>query len=128
MFETVAAAMAQAALLQAQTPAASREIYRHGLPDVNMHNWELTAAEVSYQPGGASARHRHPGITVVYVLEGAIRSQVGAGPEITYGPGQMFIELPGEIHAVSRNASATKPAKFLAIHLAEKGVPLTMQA
>jgi len=83
---------------------------------------------VTYGPGESSASHRHPGITVAYVLEGEIRSKVGDAPEQTYTVGQMFFENPGEIHAVSGNASSTKPAKLLALLFAEKGKPLTTAA
>jgi len=93
-----------------------------------MKNWAVTVREVNYQPGGTSAPHRHPGITIVYVLEGEIRSKVGDGPEKTYGPGQMFMETPNQLHAVSRNSSDTRPAKFIALLLAEKGKPLTAPA
>jgi quercetin dioxygenase-like cupin family protein len=62
---------------------------------------------------------------IAYVLEGAIRSKVGEDPERTYTAGQMFMETPGQVHAVSRNASTTEPAKLLAIRLAEKGAALT---
>jgi quercetin dioxygenase-like cupin family protein len=113
--------------LFSQAPATPT-VFEHDLPDVNMHNWALTVREVSYQPGGTSAAHRHPGITIVYVLEGSVVSKVGEGPEKTYGPGQMFMENPGDLHAVSRNASATKPAKFLALLLAEKNKALTAPA
>ena len=113
--------------LFAQAPAAA-PVFEHDLPDVNMHNWAVTVREINYQPGGTSAAHRHPGITIVYVLEGAVVSKVGDGPEKTYGPGQMFMEGPGDLHAVSRNASASKPAKFIALLLAEKGKPLTAPA
>jgi len=84
--------------------------------------------EVSYGPGAGSPSHRHPGITIAYVLEGEIRSKVGDGPETTYTVGQMFIETPGQVHGVSRNASSTKPAKLLALLLAEKGKQLTTPA
>lgn len=93
-----------------------------------MHNWAVTAREVRYEPGGSSAAHRHPGITLVYVLEGQIKTKIGNGPEKTYGPGEMFMERPNDLHAVSGNASTTKPARFLAILLAEKGKPLTAPA
>jgi quercetin dioxygenase-like cupin family protein len=53
---------------------------------------------------------------------------VGDEPEKTYTTGQMFLETPGQLHAVSRNASATKPAKLLAVLLAEKGKQLTTPA
>ena len=72
------------------------------------------AVEVNYPPGGSSTAHRHPGITLVYVLEGEIRSKAGDGPEKTYAPGQMFLETPGQLQGVSRNARDSKPAKFLA--------------
>ena len=108
--------------------AANSVVFQHDLPGVNLDGWSVTAVEVNYPPGGSSTAHRHPGITIVYVLEGEIRSKVEDGPENTYGPGQMFIETPGQLHGVSRNASDTKPAKFLALLLAEKGKPLTTPA
>jgi quercetin dioxygenase-like cupin family protein len=110
----------------AQQPPANRNVvFQHDLPNVNLDNWAVTAVEVPYAPGQASNPHRHPGITIAYVLEGEIRSKVGDGPEKSYTVGQMFIEGPGELHAVSRNASDSKPAKLLAILMAEKGKPLT---
>jgi quercetin dioxygenase-like cupin family protein len=84
--------------------------------------------EVSYGPGESSLAHRHPGLTIAYVLDGEIRSKVGDEPEQTYTAGQMFLETPGQLHAVSRNASATRPAKLLALMFAEKGTQLTTPA
>lgn len=103
----------------------NRQVFQHDLPKVSLDNWAVTAVEVNYGPGERSAAHSHPGITVAYVLEGEIRSKVGDAPEQTYTVGQMFIESPGEVHAVSGNASDSKPAKLLAILMAEKGKPLT---
>src|SRR5205823_11063020 len=116
--------LAQALLSKAQTPAATPTIFEHDLPNLNLNNWAVHVSEINYAPGGTSAAHRHPGITLVYVLEGQIESQVGDGPVKTYGPGQMFMETPNELHGVSRNASKTKPARFIAILMAEKGKPL----
>ena len=110
----------------AQTGAnTSKALFKHDLPAVNLDNWAVTAVEVTYGPGQQSAAHRHPGITIAYVLEGEIRLQVGNEPVRTYSVGQMFFENPGELHAVSGNASDTKPARLLAVLLAEKGKPLT---
>src|SRR5262245_6582547 len=118
-----------AILAQAQTPNRTRgPIFQHDLPDVNIHGWAITAVQVDYEPGGKSNAHRHPGITIAYVLEGEIASKVGDDPEKTYSAGEMWIESPNQLHAVSRNASTTKPAKLLAILLAEKGKPLTTPA
>ena len=62
------------------------------------------------------------------MLEGAIRSQVNDGPVTTYKAGQSFSELPGDRHAVSANASKSKPAKLLAVFvvvlLKGKGAPI----
>ena len=53
------------------------------------------------------------------MLEGAIRSQVNDGPVTTYKAGQSFSELPGDRHAVSANASETKPVKLLAVFVVD---------
>jgi quercetin dioxygenase-like cupin family protein len=106
----------------------SKKVFEHDLPNVAIEGWGVTAVEVSYPPGGSSAAHRHPGITIAYVLEGEIRSKVGDEPERTYGVGQMFLETPGQLHAVSRNASDAQPAKLLAVLLSEKGKPTTLPA
>ena len=120
--------MAQALISQAQTPGGRKIVFERDLPELNTKGWTATAVEVSYAPGESSGAHRHPGITIAYVLEGEIRSKVGDEPEKTYAAGQMFLETPNQLHAVSRNASATKPAKLLAVMLAEKGKQLTTPA
>ena len=128
MMESAAGLLLSAGFVSAQSAAGgSKKVFEHDLPDLTLKDWAVTAVEVSYGPGEGSAAHRHPGITIAYVLEGEIVSKVGDGPETTYSPGQMFLETPGQLHAVSRNASATKPAKLLALLLAEKGKPLTIR-
>ena len=83
---------------------------------------------VEYAPGAASPRHRHDAHTFVYVLEGSIVMQAEGGQAVTLGPGQTFYETPADIHAVSKNASATKPAKFLVSLVKDKGVPPVLPA
>ena len=127
--QSAGALLAQTLVSSAQTATPPRgPIFQHDLPDVNMKNWAVTVVEVNYAPGASSNAHRHPGITIVYVLEGEIASKVGDASEKTYSVGQMFLETPNELHGVSRNASKTKPAKFLAMLLAEKGKQLTTPA
>jgi quercetin dioxygenase-like cupin family protein len=129
LFHAFGALACQTAIVNAQSPTPSRGVvFEHDLPDLNLHGWSVTTVEVHYAPGAGSAAHRHPGITLAYVLEGEIASKVGDGPEKTYTVGQMFIEMPNELHGVSRNASATKPARLLAMLLAEKGKQLTTPA
>lgn len=86
-------------------------------------NKEGTMLIVEYAPGGTTAKHRHNAHTFVYVLEGSIVMQVAGGKEVTLGPGQTFYESPDDIHAVSKNASNSQPAKFLVFFVKEKGAP-----
>jgi quercetin dioxygenase-like cupin family protein len=83
---------------------------------------------VEYAPGASSAIHRHNANTFVYVLEGSVVMQVKGGKEVTLGPGQTFYESPDDIHTVSKNASATKPAKFIVFFVKQKGAPGTVPA
>ena len=82
---------------------------------------EASILTVEYPPGVASAEHRHNANTFVYVLEGSVVMAVRGGKEVTLGPGQTFYESPEDIHSVSRNASATKPAKILVFFVKDKG-------
>ncbi len=119
--------LAQSQSSNAQTPKRG-PVFQHDLPDLSLNGWAVTTVEVNYAPGGSSNAHRHPGLTFAYVLEGQIASKVGDEPEKTYATGEMWMETPGQLHAVSRNASSTQPARLLAILLAEKGKPLTTPA
>jgi quercetin dioxygenase-like cupin family protein len=46
------------------------------------------------------------------------------GEPVTLTPGQTFYEGPSDIHTVGRNASKTKPAKFLVFLLKDKDAPV----
>lgn len=125
---STSAFLVQALLSHAQTAGGRKIVFEHDLPDLNLKGWSVTVVEVSYAPGESSGAHRHPGITIAYVLEGEVRSKVGDDAEKLYTAGQMFLETPNQVHAVSRNASTTKPARLLAVMLAEKGKQLTTPA
>jgi len=125
---STSALLVQALLSNAQTGSGRKIVFEHDLPDLNLKDWSVTVVEVSYAPGESSGAHRHPGITIAYVLEGEVRSKVGNDLEKLYTTGQMFLETPNQVHAVSRNASTTKPARLLAVMLAEKGKQLTTPA
>ena len=81
----------------------------------------LSLEEVSYAPGEASKSHHHEATVIAYVLAGSIDSKVGDEPLRTYRPGQSWVELAGVEHWVSRNASKTEPATFLAVLLTHRG-------
>jgi quercetin dioxygenase-like cupin family protein len=79
---------------------------------------------VVYPPGSSDPVHRHNAEAFVYVLEGSIVMQVKGGKEVTLTPGQTFYEGPNDVHVVGRNASATKPAKFVVFLIKNKDAPV----
>jgi quercetin dioxygenase-like cupin family protein len=79
---------------------------------------------VEYPPGSSDPIHRHNAQAFVYVLEGSIVMQVKGGEQVTLTPGQTFYEGPDDVHVVGRNASSTKPAKFVVFLIKNKGAPV----
>jgi quercetin dioxygenase-like cupin family protein len=79
---------------------------------------------VEYPPGGVDPIHRHNAHGFIYVLEGSIVMQVRGGKEVTLTPGQTFYEGPDDVHVIGRNASKTKPAKFVVFFVKDKGAPI----
>jgi quercetin dioxygenase-like cupin family protein len=61
-------------------------------------------------------------------LEGSIVMQVRGGKEMTLTPGETFYEGPNDVHVVGRNASQTKPAKFIVFLVKDKGAPILVPA
>ena len=84
---------------------------------------EVLAITVEHAPGGSNAIHRHNAHAFVYVLEGSVVMQLKGGQQVTLTPGQSFYEGPDDVHIVDRNASDTKPAKFLVFMIKDKGAP-----
>jgi quercetin dioxygenase-like cupin family protein len=85
---------------------------------------EVLMITVVYPPGWSDPVHRHDAHAFVHVLEGSIVMQVKGGEEVTLTPGQSFYEGPEDVHAVGRNASTTRPAKFLVVFVKDKGSPI----
>ncbi len=83
---------------------------------------------VDYAPGASDHIHRHNAHAFVYVLEGSVVMQLRGGKEVTLTPGQTFYEGPNDVHVVGRNASSTKPAKFLVFLIKNKGAPVLVPA
>jgi quercetin dioxygenase-like cupin family protein len=79
---------------------------------------------VMYPPGASDPIHRHNAHAFLYVLEGSVVMQLKGGKEITLAPGQTFYEGPNDVHVVGRNASDTKPAKFVVFLVKDKDAPV----
>lgn len=84
---------------------------------------EVLMQTVSYEPGEASAPHRHDAHVFVYALEGSVRMQVQGGEITTLNPGDVFYESPDDVHVLSENASRSAPATFLVVMIKTEGAP-----
>ena len=106
-----------------QTPQASvTSLTSKDLPE--FPGKEVLMITVDYPPGSTDPIHRHNSHAFIYVLEGSIIMQVKGGKEVTLTPGQTFYEGPNDVHVVGKNASTTKPAKFVVFFIKDKGAPV----
>lgn len=119
------AAQSVASATRATPPAVqARLAFSRALPQMDGAHLQTKIVEVSYAPGGSSPSHRHPCAVVGYVIEGALRSKVNAGPDSVYKAGETFYEAPNDHHAVSANASKTEPVRFIAYFVCDHDAPL----
>ena len=112
----VFAALSVSAVSAAEPPAGKVTVV-FDRPIPNIPGKSMKGVVVEYGPGGASPAHTHPQTAVIYatVLEGSFRIKVKGEPEKIYKVGENFVEEPGSVHEVSANASATEPARLLAV-------------
>jgi quercetin dioxygenase-like cupin family protein len=115
------AAQAQTHAQDVPSKKVVTELMTKALPDAP--GKEVLMLTVVYPPGGDDQIHRHDAHGFIYVLEGEIVMAVKGGKEQTLGPGQIFYEGPNDIHTVGRNASKTKPAKFVVFLLKDQNKP-----
>ena len=119
--------MAQQSSPASQAPEASvKSLPSKDLPE--FPGKEALMITVDYPPGAVDPIHRHNAHAFIYVLEGSIIMQVKGGKEVTLTPGQTFYEGPDDVHVVGKNASSTKPAKFVVFFIKDKGAPVLVPA
>jgi len=121
LFLTTGTAMAQEAKEAKVTPLVTKDLKESP-------GREVVMMTVEYAPGVVDPIHRHNAHALVYVLEGTIVMQVKGGKQVTLTPGQTFYEGPDDVHLVGRNASKTKPAKFVVFLVKDKGAPILKPA
>ena len=92
------------------------------VPIPNVPGKRLVSRIIDYPPGEGSASHRHARSAFIYayVLSGEVRSQVDDEPARVYRAGETWFENPGAHHRVSENASATTPARLLAVIIVDE--------
>ena len=81
---------------------------------VNGQVTTATVVEVTIPPGQAGVPHRHPGPTIVYVLEGRYELGIDDKPVKIFKAGETFYEPAGCLHRVSRNPDASGKTRLIA--------------
>ncbi|MEK1886928.1 MAG: cupin domain-containing protein [Phyllobacterium sp.] len=94
-------------------------VFDHKLP--NVPGKSMRGVLVEYGPGGSNPSHTHAKSAFIYatVIQGRIKSQINDGKVKVYNTGENWIEVPGDHHRVSANASETEPAKILAVFVVD---------
>ncbi len=94
-------------------------VFDHPLP--NVPGKSMRGVLVEYGPGGHNPSHTHAKSAFIYatVIEGEIKSQLNGGKVTIFKTGENWIEMPGDHHQVSANASDNKPAKILAVFVVD---------
>ena len=103
------------------TTGARTELMRRQIPGDG--EWEAVMFLLELPPGGAAPPHKHPGIGVGYVLEGAYESQYDGEELKKFSAGDAIYDLCQTPHLVARNGSSTKPLRFIMTFIVRKGEP-----
>lgn len=113
--------MSKAAAHDSAKDASVTLVFDQAIP--NVPGKSLRAVLVEYGPGGHSPSHTHAPSAFIYamVLEGAVKSQINDGPARVFSAGESFVEMPGDHHRLSANASDSEPSKLLAIFVVDTG-------
>jgi quercetin dioxygenase-like cupin family protein len=94
------------------------------LPDISGEEGLIETVVLS--PGEVVPAHRHNADVFAYVLEGSIVTQLEGHKPQTVHTGEAFYESPGDVHTVTRNVSATQPARLIVFFVKKIGAPTTV--
>jgi quercetin dioxygenase-like cupin family protein len=79
---------------------------------------DVVVSRITVQPGAYSGWHSHPGGAIIVVKEGyaTVYRSVGSQCEkTTYGPGDAFIERPGELDQVVNETSGPDAQQYVLV-------------
>jgi quercetin dioxygenase-like cupin family protein len=96
------------------------EIQRSDVPGTDL---EMRVLLVTYPPGAAAPVHHHPVVGINYILEGSAETAFDNDAPRTYSAGESFQDLAMHPHTIFRNASKTKPLRFLIYYTIPRGMP-----
>jgi quercetin dioxygenase-like cupin family protein len=122
-----ATALSIAGLLAGTGCAGAQEIQRKILLQQNgPPGYQTALTSVDIPVGVSETRHTHPGMLVVYVIEGTLALETEGRPRTTYKSGDSFYVEAGKVHQGIN--TGTVLVKIAATLVAEKGKPLSTPA
>jgi quercetin dioxygenase-like cupin family protein len=81
---------------------------------------------IEYAPGADGSGHYHPVVGLGYMLSGTMLSAFANDEAVPVREGQSFVDAAHLVHTVSRNASATEPARFVIAYTVKHEEPVTI--
>ena len=125
---SIASAASAAVANRAQDGRRTGIAFDRRLPAMDGAQLAMKVVDVHVAPGAASPPHRHNCVVAVYVVQGAMRMSVRGGADSVYRRGEVFLELPTDVHQTSANASASDSAHFTATFVCDHQGPLSIPA
>ena len=106
------------------TPEVKRTVLlRHDTP---APGFEAVLVRVETPVGGREGRHTHPGLLIIYVVEGTLSLDYEGKPTTDYKPGDSVVVEAGKIHEGINKGST--PIKVIATFVIPTGATLTAPA
>ncbi len=106
------------------SPLSFNPVLSQMLSDSLLTDYKMDVTVMTVTPGGIdTVSHRHDCELFGYVLEGSVEVALVTKNTKTYKTGEMFYEKRNILHTVTKNGSATKPARVLLMFLIKNGRP-----
>jgi quercetin dioxygenase-like cupin family protein len=103
-------------------PAGAEEIQRKVLLQQDgPAGYQTVLTSVEIPVGMSEIRHTHPGMLVIYVLDGVLALESEGRPRTTYKSGDSFYVESGKVHQGINTGNV--PVRIVATLVAEKGKP-----
>jgi quercetin dioxygenase-like cupin family protein len=91
---------------------------------------DLVVVRVTFQPGGHTGWHSHPGLSLLMVMSGTVTEYEGDDPScapLVHPAGTTFVDPGNTVHLV-KNESTTDQAVMVAVALIPAGAPRRIDA
>ncbi len=94
-------------------------IFDHPLPSVPARACAASSSSTVPADPHRPTPHAASAFITATVIEGAVRSGSTTAREKVFRVGESFVEMPGDHHGVSANASDVEPSKLLAVFVVD---------